>query len=355
MIVVKFYSQFAVMLLLCVCSTGFAASEAGKIDLLKGGVTILDANGKPRELAPGVAVYEGDTVVTAADGEAHVLLTDNGFIAVKSSSRVKIETYRAEGDQDDKAIFDLLYGTFRSLTGWIGKFNVQNYSVKTPTATIGVRGTDHEPLVQLEHPVEGSKRTGEAGTYDKVNEGETFIKNQYGEINVKKDQLAFVARKAKAAPRFIRAKQAKNLFLRSRFDRKVTKRRRALQPNTDVLLKKRQQRVLRQLREGTLKPGKRPIQLLNQPQLNKRLKQEFQQRQLREKSVRSLKQHDKKQLRQRPASPQQRGKQHYRKQLKQSNQEHGSSRNMNQRQRSGNRQHLNKRSNKANKAWHTKR
>ena len=175
-----------------------AQSFAGKVELVEGQVTVFDKAKQVRKVAVGDAVYEGEGIVTGGDGELHLDMADGGFIAVRPNTRMGITTYRAQGDEGDKGLFSLLEGTFRSVTGWIGKFNPRSYQVRTPTATIGVRGTDHEPLV-----IPQGSREGEPGTYDKVNVGGTTIKTQHGSIDVKPSQAGFAPWRGKAVPRLL--------------------------------------------------------------------------------------------------------------------------------------------------------
>lgn len=111
---------------------------------------------------------------------------------------MRISAYQAQGQDDDKGVFSLLQGAFRSVTGWIGKHNPKSYQVRTPTATIGVRGTDHEPLVIPE----GSKE-GEPGTYNKVNVGGSFIEAKHGRVDVAPSQAAFAPWRGKPVPRVL--------------------------------------------------------------------------------------------------------------------------------------------------------
>jgi hypothetical protein len=60
------------------------------------------------------------------------------------------------------------------------------YRIDTPTATIGVRGTDHEPLV-----IPPGSADGEPGTYDRVHAGETSLRTQRGEVRVRPAQAGF--------------------------------------------------------------------------------------------------------------------------------------------------------------------
>ena len=150
---------------------------AGKVELVEGDVTVHDRAKKPRKVAVGDTILEGEGIVTGKDGELHLNMEDGGFIAVRPNTKMRIVAYQAQGDEGDKGVFSLLQGTFRSVTGWIGKFNPRSYQVRTPTATIGVRGTDHEPLVIPQ----GSKE-GEPGSYDKVNVGGSFIQTKHGTV-----------------------------------------------------------------------------------------------------------------------------------------------------------------------------
>lgn len=178
----------------------FAATTAGVIELIEGDVKITRSDNAVLEPIVGDSVEEGDSVVTGANGELHVVMQDSGFIAVRPNTVMKIEQYRAEGDKDDKSVLSLLKGTFRSITGWIGKYSRDNYRITSPSGTIGIRGTDHEPLYipQSDHGAEG-----EPGLYDKVNQGETFIQNPQGKIFVKANQSGFVPHRGQLAPKLL--------------------------------------------------------------------------------------------------------------------------------------------------------
>ena len=187
------------VLLLLVCTSAWA-EQAGKIDFVDGAVRVIDAAGKERPGKVGEAVNEGDTLQTGADGEVHVAMEDGGQIGLNGNSRLRVLKYKAEGGKDDRSLLNLVQGAMRSITGWIGKYNPRNYEIRTPTATIGVRGTDHETRVIPEGSSEG-----EAGTYDKVNVGATLLRSQYGTTEVRPNQAGFVSHAAQARPRLLTA------------------------------------------------------------------------------------------------------------------------------------------------------
>lgn len=171
---------------------------AGKVDLVEGDVTVYDKAKKPRRVVVGDGVFEGEGIATGQDGELHINMEDGGFIAVRPNTKMSIAAYRAEGGDQDKSVFSLLQGTFRSVTGWIGKFNPRSYQVRTPTATIGVRGTDHEALV-----IPQGSQEGEPGSYDKVNVGATTIQTRHGSVDVKPNQAGFAPWQGRPVPRLL--------------------------------------------------------------------------------------------------------------------------------------------------------
>ena len=122
------------------------------------------------------------------------------------------------------ALIALLKGSFRSITGYIGKTHREGYGISTATATIGIRGTDHEPAY-FPPPEAGQKGDQEPGTYDKVNRGETYIRNPHGEVAVSRGQSAFVHQEGSQAPRLL---QQVPRFYRehAKFDRAAADRRR---------------------------------------------------------------------------------------------------------------------------------
>jgi hypothetical protein len=174
------------------------AAVAGKVDLIEGEVRVFDKNQQPRLPNLGDPLYEGDSIVTGANGEAHFSMEDGGYIGVRPPTRMRIDRYNAEGGPDDQSVIGLLEGSFRAVTGWIAKLGGKSYLVRTPTATIGVRGTEHEPLVIPE----GSK-VGEPGTYERVHVGETVIQTPQGAVNVRPNQAGFVPLRGAVRPRVL--------------------------------------------------------------------------------------------------------------------------------------------------------
>ncbi len=171
---------------------------AGKATLVEGDVRIYDAANRARTPKVADPVYKGERIATGADGEMHLDLEDGGYIGVRPNTSMRIDDFKADGGPDDRFVVNLIQGSFRSITGWIARLNRQNYTVRTSTATIGVRGTEHEPLVIPEGSSEG-----EPGTYDWVHTGETEIRTQQGTVGVRANQAGFAPHRGAARPRVL--------------------------------------------------------------------------------------------------------------------------------------------------------
>lgn len=151
----------------------WAAPAAGRIDLVDGDVRIVDRQDRPRPSAVGEPVQQGDTVTTGRDGEIHLKMSDGGVLALRPDASLTIVRHQDEGKASDSSLLRLVRGALRTITGWIGRRSPENVRVQTPTATIGIRGTDHEVVV-----IPKGSDLGTPGTYDKVNAGGTRLTSQ---------------------------------------------------------------------------------------------------------------------------------------------------------------------------------
>ncbi len=172
------------------CSSAYAA-VAGKVQFVIGAVQQSSEAGKTHQIQKGDAVNEGDTLSTGATASAQIKMQDGGFIALRPDSRLKFDKFSFNGQQDgsESSYFSLLKGGFRAVTGLIGQLHKPAYLIKTPTATLGIRGTDHETyVVTANSPLAA---TVPSGTYNKVNVGETSITTEKGSIAVLPNQMGY--------------------------------------------------------------------------------------------------------------------------------------------------------------------
>jgi len=121
-------------------------------------------------------------------------MVDEAVIALRPDTVLRIDTYYYRPDQLDgseRGFFFLLKGGFRAITGVIGRNNKLNYLVTTPVATVGIRGTDHEPMY-IPPPAPGETAIGEPGVYDLVNAGSAYIQTAQGTVAINPNEVGYV-------------------------------------------------------------------------------------------------------------------------------------------------------------------
>jgi hypothetical protein len=177
-----------------------AAATAGVFQFVAGDVRLILVGGSERPASKGSPVDVGDTIATDKRGMAQIKMGDGAIVVVEPDSRVTVAEYRYTGVEDgsEKVRFRLEQGGIRALTGAIGRTHKGNYSIETPIAHIGVRGTDHETYY---FPA-GRAAPADPGVYDKVNTGLTFIRTDSGEVVIAPNQVGYAA-SARDLPRLL--------------------------------------------------------------------------------------------------------------------------------------------------------
>lgn len=181
-------SRYSISILLLFLSLNLplsAAEIAGKVAFSFGQVSALDASGVERSLKKGDPIYSGDTLVTE-EGRLQVGMTDGAFISVQPRSKYLIEDYhfKQESDGKESSIYSLLKGGIRAVTGLIGKRNRDAYKVKTPAATIGIRGTGHNTRICAGDCFDANGNLLADGLHHSTWEGQTFVNNDEGTFEV---------------------------------------------------------------------------------------------------------------------------------------------------------------------------
>lgn len=156
----------------------FCFSEgAGKVIGVFGTVKTL-RNGVESALERGASVFQRDTIVTLKDSYAKIRFTDGSLVSIIPDSEYSLDSYQYKPDSsNNNAASTLAKGGLRCISGEIAKTNPNNYTYKTPTATMGVRGTIFSIRVKC------SKDMG-CTTFFGCDSGIITIKNDTGEVSV---------------------------------------------------------------------------------------------------------------------------------------------------------------------------
>jgi hypothetical protein len=118
----------------------------GRVMLIQGELTAKDHSGTSRKLFVGSSVFEDEILTTAKDSNAVVAFRDEGRVSLQEETIFHVEKFQFERKKmqeptQENALFRLLKGSVRVVTGLVGRVKHDNYQFKMTTATIGVRGT----------------------------------------------------------------------------------------------------------------------------------------------------------------------------------------------------------------------
>lgn len=176
---------------------GEAPERFASVYKISGVVRVGDAaGGAQRDLKQGDVLRVGDVVQASATGEAVLRTDDAGIIAVRPNASFVMERFSAKRRADDQFGMRLFAGALRLITGWTGLRNKENYRVNTPTATIGIRGTDHEPYVMTPELALKLQLQQVEGTYNKVNRGGTMLEAAGAQLSIDAGQVGFAPSKS---------------------------------------------------------------------------------------------------------------------------------------------------------------
>lgn len=154
-----------------------ASGTVGKIVWIKGTVSAKSTDGVLRTLAMASPVFQGDILISAADGSAGLALLDNTRLVVPEDSQVSLTQYQfvAARAEESRILIDLLKGGLRAVTGLLGKLHNDRIKFRAASATIGIRGTAFDMVC-----------TGVCAG------GSLYVTMRSGEISLSKDKNSIV-------------------------------------------------------------------------------------------------------------------------------------------------------------------
>lgn len=135
------------------------AFAAAVVESVSGDVR-LEAAGASSVLTLNQRIESGATITTGANGRTLLRFDDGQLTALNGNTTFSVGSYRfdAAKPEDGNVAMSLLKGALRMVTGLIGQRNRNGFALATPTATIGIRGTDF--LVAVEQPTYFTVRQG---------------------------------------------------------------------------------------------------------------------------------------------------------------------------------------------------
>lgn len=165
--------------------------QVGEVMLTRGQVIAVGQDKVSRDLDTGDGVFVGDKIVTGEDGFVRLLMVDDARLDLRCYSIMVIEKYDLQTTRRS-SILKLLQGSLRKISGEIGKSKDDVYEMKTPVASVGVRGTEYALRVFQSKGCDGSVDTADEGLYVKVIEGLVDVHNKAAKTAVAKNDTLYI-------------------------------------------------------------------------------------------------------------------------------------------------------------------
>ena len=120
-----------------------AFAGVGSISEFQGGGSVK-RGAKVASAVKGSSIEKNDTVSTNSQGKFKIRFVDATTVNITQNSRLVIDDFVYDGNNKSKGKIGLklALGTARYTSGAIAKGNARGVGIRTPTATIAVRGTD---------------------------------------------------------------------------------------------------------------------------------------------------------------------------------------------------------------------
>lgn len=123
--------------------SAFAQDVVGSVERIMGEARRVGSEGS-LPLALGSPIHRQEGIRTASGSRLLIRFVDNSTLTLGEDARIFIDdlVYSREAGADLFQRIDIFQGVFGFVSGEVGKQARQNVSVRTPVATIGIRGTE---------------------------------------------------------------------------------------------------------------------------------------------------------------------------------------------------------------------
>lgn len=139
-----------VLLLSLIANSASAQDQPpiGETIIAIGDVKAINSMKIERALKRGDPFQVMEKIVVGAASKTQLKFSDGGIINLIASTEYMVDSYVFNNpDQKSHSLSSLAKGGFRAISGTIAKENVTGTLIRTPIATIGLRGTIYEALL----------------------------------------------------------------------------------------------------------------------------------------------------------------------------------------------------------------
>lgn len=117
---------------------------AGRVMFVVGKATKQNENGATQAIAKDMTIWQGDKLVTAADGYIYTRMSDGALLVIRPESTLSVDLWRYDANKPENSQikYTLHNGLSRYVSGRGSQAAKEQFRFNTPLAAIGVRGTD---------------------------------------------------------------------------------------------------------------------------------------------------------------------------------------------------------------------
>ena len=114
----------------------------GVVETAVGDVTVTRLTGEQITLSQGSPVFQGDIVETSTDSALGITFADSSTFSLGDEGRIVLDEMIYDPvTQEGSSVFSVVQGVFLFVSGEIAAENPDGMVVRTPVATLGIRGT----------------------------------------------------------------------------------------------------------------------------------------------------------------------------------------------------------------------
>lgn len=182
-----FLTRSAAALALLLPVAAFAAGTVVSVD----GKAALERGKQSMPAVDALEVQSGDTLNVSQQSKVELQFEDDSMFAIPGATSLRVDEFRMPAaGAGGKAVYTLMEGGFRTVTGRIGKSVKDQYELHTDLATVTVKGSSYTAM-RCRTTCKASK----PGLYVRAESGLITVASGAGKLELRPGQVGFVEAK----------------------------------------------------------------------------------------------------------------------------------------------------------------
>ena len=164
-----------------------AAGAQGAVTSVEGKAA-LERGTQSTNVVAATPVQAGDTLRVQKQSKVQLQFDDDSLFMIPGAAVLRVDAFEAPEKAPGRAIYTLVDGGLRTITGRVSKNPQDVYELHTDLATVTVKGSAYTAL-RCRATCAGQK----AGLYVKAEKGLITVANGQGKLGLRPGEVAYVA------------------------------------------------------------------------------------------------------------------------------------------------------------------